>query len=263
MDIFEEIIAAKNSGTPSVLATVVESLGSAPGKPCARMLIKDGGSTVGTIGGGAIEKKIADEAMPLMNGTEPKLSKHNLEELGMSCGGSMSIFLEPLNSAPDLIIFGAGHIGTALSKIGKMLGFKTIVVDNRPEFADKGKLPWADRIIANDYHKALQDCVFSDTTYLVILTHRHLYDFEVLEYCARQPFCYLGMIGSRTKVEKAFQQLREKGIADQTLERIYAPIGINIGAKTPEEIAVAITAELVAARSRTEITGLRSTPKNQ
>ena len=161
-----------------------------------------------------------------------------------------------------MIIFGAGHIGAALSKIGKMLGFKTTVVDNRPEFADKEKLPWADRIMATDYPKALQDCVLSDTTYLVILTHRHLHDFEVLEYCAQQPFCYLAMIGSRTKVAKAFQQLREKGIDDQTLERIHAPIGINIGAKTPEEIAVAIAAELVAARSHTEITGLRSAPKN-
>ena len=97
MDIFEEIVTIKNAGTPAVLATVIESLGSAPGKPCARMLIKADGSTIGTIGGGAIEKKIADEAMQLMNGTEPKLSNHNLEKLGMSCGGSMSIFLEPIN----------------------------------------------------------------------------------------------------------------------------------------------------------------------
>lgn len=257
MDIFEEIIAAKNSGTPAVLATVVESLGSAPGKPCARMLIKDDGSSVGTIGGGAIEKKIADEAIALMYGTEPKLSKHNLEELGMSCGGAMSIFLEPLNADPDLIIFGAGHIGSALSKIGEMLGFTTIVVDNRPEFADKGKLPWADRVIASDYHKALQNCVFSDTTYLVILTHRHLHDFEILEHCAQQPFFYLGMIGSRTKVAKAIQQLREKGIDDEILKRIHAPIGIDIGAKSPEEIAVSIAAELVAARSGTKITSLK------
>jgi len=263
MDIFEEIVAVKNAGTPAALATVIESLGSAPGKSCARMLIKADGSTVGTIGGGAIEKKITDEAMILMHGSESKLLRYNLEELGMSCGGAMSVFLEPLKIAPDLIIFGAGHISTELSKIAKMLGFTTTVVDNRPEFANKERLPWADRIIANDYHKALQELIFSDTTYLVILTHRHAHDFEILEYCVKQSFLYLGMIGSRKKVAKAFQQLREKDIDEETFKRIHAPIGIDIGAETPEEIAVAIAAELVAVRSGTEIDSLRSTMKDQ
>jgi len=253
MDIFEEIVAVKNAGTPAVLATVVEALGSAPGKPGARMLIKSEGSTVGTIGGGAIEKKITDEAMALMHGSESKLLRYNLEELGMSCGGDMSVFLEPLKTSPDLIIFGAGHIGTALSKICKMLGFTTIVVDNRSEFANKERLPWADRVIADEYQEALQDLSFSDTTYLVILTHLHAHDFEILDHCAKQRFRYLGMIGSRKKVEKAFQQLREKGIDEETSKRIHAPIGINIGAETPEEIAVAIAAELVAVRNGTEI----------
>ena len=257
MDIFEEIVTIKNAGTPAVLATVIESLGSAPGKPCARMLIKADGSIVGTIGGGAIEKKITDEAIALMRSSESKLLRYNLEELGMSCGGAMSVFLEPLKTAPDLIIFGAGHIGNALSKIGKMLVFTTIVVDNRPEFANKERLPWADKVIADDYHKALQELIFSDTTYLVILTHRHAHDFEILDHCTKQNFRYLGMIGSRKKVAKAFQQLREKGIDEEILKRIHAPIGIEIGADTPEEIAVAIAAELVAVRSGTEIESLK------
>lgn len=262
MDIFEEIIAIKNKGIPAVLATVVEALGSAPGKPCARMLIKADGSMVGTIGGGAIEKKITDEAMVLMHGGESKLLRYKLEELGMACGGAMSVFLESLKPAPDLIIFGAGHIGSALSKIGKMLGFTIIVVDNRLEFANQERLPWADRVIAHDYPQALEELIFSDTTYLVILTHRHLHDFEILDYCVQQPFGYLGMIGSRKKVAKAFQQLGEKGIGEATSKRIHAPIGIDIGANTPEEIAIAIAAELVAVRSGTEISGLKLDWKN-
>jgi len=257
MDIFEEIVSVKNEGIPAYLATVVEALGSAPGKPGARMIIKSDNTTVGTIGGGAIEKKIIDEAMSLMNSNQFKLLRYNLEKLGMSCGGSMSVFLEPLRSAPDLIIFGAGHIGSALSKIGKMLGFTTIVVDNRPEFANKERLSWADRIIADEYKEALQALSFSDTTYLVIITYRHTHDFEILDYCVKQRFYYLGMIGSRNKVSKAFQQLREKGIDEEVLKRIHAPIGINIGANTPEEIAVAIAAELVAVRSGTEIANLK------
>ena len=257
MDIFEEIAVIKNAGTPAVLATVIESLGSSPGKPGARMLVKADSSIAGTIGGGAIEKIIIDEAMNLMNGTESKFLHYKLEQLGMSCGGDMSVFLEPLERAPELIIFGAGHIGTALSKIAKMLGFTTTVVDNRPEFANKERLPLADRVIADDYKKALQDLSFSDTTYIVILTHRHTHDFEILDYCAKQTFYYLGMIGSRKKVAKAFTQLKDKGTDGKTLERIHAPIGIEIGAEKPEEIAVSIAAELVAIRSGTKIPSLK------
>jgi xanthine dehydrogenase accessory factor len=155
------------------------------------------------------------------------------------------------------MIFGAGHIGNALSKIGKMLGFTTIVVDNRPEFANKERLPLADRVIADDYQKALQNLSFSNSTYIVILTHRHAHDFKILDYCAKQTFYYLGMIGSRKKVAKAFKQLKEKGFEKETLKRIHAPIGIEIGAEKPEEIAVSIAAELVAIRSGTKIPSLK------
>ena len=166
----------------------------------------------------------------------------------------MSIFLEPLISAPDLIIFGAGHIGSALSKVGSLLGFTTTVVDSREEFANRERLPWADRVIAEDYQKALPELSFRDSSYLVILTHRHANDFEILEYCIKKPFNYLGMIGSRKKVATAFQQLRETGITEEFIKRVHAPIGISIGAETPAEIAVAIAAQLIAVRSGTEIT---------
>ena len=257
MDIFKQVIAEKNAGTPAVLATVVEVSGSAPGTPGNRMLIKADGSISGTIGGGAIEKRIIDEAMTLMHERTPKLLQYNLEEVGMSCGGAMKVFVEPLIYAPDLIIFGAGHIGRALSKIGKMLDFTVTVVDNRPEFAAKEKLPQADRVIALDYHKALQELWFFDNTYIVIVTHRHDHDFEIVEYCVKQPFGYLGMIGSRNKVAKVFQQLKDKGLDEETLKKIHAPIGINIGASKPAEIALSIAAELVAVRSDTEAPSLR------
>lgn len=166
----------------------------------------------------------------------------------------MSIFLEPLISAPDLIIFGAGHIGSALCRIGSLLGFTTTVVDSREEFANRERLPWADRVVAEDYLKALQQLSFTDTSYLVILTHRHANDFEILEYCIEKSFYYLGMIGSRKKVATVFEQLREKGISEESIKRVQAPIGISIGAETPEEIAVAIAAQLIAVRSGAAIT---------
>ena len=116
-------------------------------------------------------------------------------------------------------------------------------------------MPWADRVVAEDYQTALQQIPFTDTSYLVILTHRHVNDFEILEYCIEKPFYYLGMIGSRKKVETAFQQLQEKGISEESIKRVHSPIGISIGAETPEEIAVAIAAQLIAVKSGTEKTG--------
>ena len=254
MDIFQEIVALKSEGIAAVLTTVVEVVGSAPGKPGARMIVKKDGSTLGTIGGGAIEKRITEEALTMMQGRGTRLLTYELKDIGMVCGGGMSVFLEPLVDAHPLIIFGAGHIGAALSKITAMLGFTTTVVDNRPEFANGEKLPWADRVIADDYQKALHDLSFSDTTFVVILTHRHAHDFEILEYCIKQPFSYLGMIGSRKKVDRAFEQLREKGVDEETIKRIHAPIGMNIGAESPQELAVAIAAQLVRVRSGFAIT---------
>jgi xanthine dehydrogenase accessory factor len=257
VDIFEEIVAAKKAHMPIVLATVIESLGSAPREEGARMLIKADGSTVGTIGGGAIEKVIADHAVELMNATSPQLVRYNLKDIGMSCGGAMSIFLEPLHPAPRLIIFGAGHIGAALAQIGKMLDFTVVVVDNRPEYASRERLPWADTVIAGDYQSALQSVLPLDTAYVIIVTHKHAHDFEVLEQCVQKPFHYLGMIGSKTKVAKAFQQLREKGIDESIIQQIHAPIGIDIGANAPAEIALSIAAELVAFRSGTKVAGMQ------
>jgi xanthine dehydrogenase accessory factor len=249
MDVFEEIIAAKKANTPVVLATVVESLGSAPREAGARMLVKKDGSTVGTIGGGAVEKKVLDEALSMMSSGVPKLVKYELKDIGMSCGGGMSVFLEPLLPAPQLIIFGAGHIGCALSQIGRMLDFNVTVVDNRPDFANAERLPWADSVIAEDYDKALGDLSYSDRTYMIIVTHKHAHDFEILERLVRKPFHYLGMIGSRTKVAKAIQQLRDRGISNEVIRKICSPVGISIGATTPAEIAISIAAELVAVRN--------------
>ena len=249
MDIFEEIVAAKKANVRVVLATVIESLGSAPREEGARMLIRADGSIVGTIGGGAIEKKIIDEALLMMNAPAPKLVKYELKDIGMSCGGGMSVFLEPLLPAPQLIVFGAGHIGCALSQIGKLLDFNVTVVDNRSEFANAERLPWADTVIAEDYQKAIDSLTFSDTAYVVILTHKHAHDFAILEQLIHKPFRYLGMIGSKTKVAKAFQQLRDKGIGENIIQQIHSPVGISIGANTPAEIAISIAAEMVAVRS--------------
>ncbi len=249
MDIFEEIVAARKSNQPVVLATVIQSLGSAPREEGARMLVRPDGSIAGTIGGGAVEQKIIEEALQLMKGGASKLITYELKDIGMQCGGGMSVFIEPLVPAPQLLIFGAGHIGACLAQIGKMLEFSVTVVDNRPEFANADRLPWADTIIAEEYAAAIERLVFNARTYVVILTHKHAHDYEVLEKCLNKTWCYLGMIGSRAKVAKVFDQLRAKGVADEIIAKIHSPVGIKIGANTPAEIAISILAEIIQVRS--------------
>jgi xanthine dehydrogenase accessory factor len=256
MNIFDKIIEVKNSNKPAMLATVVEVTGSGPGNPGDRILIQKDGMLFGTIGGGAIEKKIIDEAQSLFDKSETSLHKYCLEDIGMACGGSMTIFLEHLMRTPSLVIFGAGHIGSHLCQLGKLLGFTVTIVDNRPEFACKEKLPWADKIIAEDYKRSFDELELSENTYAVILTHRHIHDYEILFHCAGNPFRYLGMIGSKSKVAKAFQQLRDFGISETVIEQIHSPIGLNIGANTPTEISMSIAAELVAIRSGTQVPGM-------
>ncbi|MEI6127720.1 MAG: XdhC family protein, partial [Pseudomonadota bacterium] len=151
--------------------------------------------------------------------------------------------------AAHLIIFGAGHIGACLGRIAAMLDFSVTVVDNRQEFADKERLPWADTVIADDYERAMQRVAFSERSYVVILTHKHAHDFEVLEQCLAKPYCYLGMIGSRPKVAKVFQQLKDKGVSEETIRQIHSPVGLNIGGTTPGEIAISILAEIIQVRS--------------
>ncbi|MFC1591366.1 XdhC family protein [Thermodesulfobacteriota bacterium] len=249
MDIFEEILAAKKSGRAIVLATVIESAGSAPREAGARMIINQDGSTLGTVGGGAIEKLVAEEALQMMSSAESKIIRHTLKDIGMACGGEMSIFLEPLNPASQLLIFGAGHIGNVLARIGKLLDFHVTVIDDRPEFASLEKLPFADTVIAKPYLEALGEFIFTPRTYIVIVTYKHAHDFAVLENCLQKPCRYLGMIGSKKKVAACLTQLREHGIGEDRIATIHAPIGIDIAANTPAEIAISIAAELVAKRN--------------
>jgi xanthine dehydrogenase accessory factor len=250
MDIFEEIVVAKKEGRAVVLATVVETQGSGPRGEGARMLVKKDGTTIGTVGGGAIEKLVVEEAQKIMNASSPKMISHDLKDIGMSCGGSMRIFLQPLNPAPQLFIFGAGHIGTVLSQIVKTMEFNVTVIDNRPEFANKERLPWVDDVIPGEYQDAIEKLDFNESTYVVILTHKHAHDFEVIQECLKKPHCYVGMIGSKKKVETVFNNLRKKGVGDEVINSIHAPIGMEIAANTPAEIAISISAQLVVVRNQ-------------
>ena len=249
MEIYKEIVALRKAGVGCAIVTITEAKGSVPRSAGAKMLVKPDGSIIGTVGGGAVEKRLIEEALTALEKGQPKSLHLNLgKELAMSCGGAITAFIEPLISIPQLIIFGAGHIGSALTRLGKMLGFRVIVSDSRSEYANHERLPDADQIFAAPYQDSLPNLKFDENTYVVILTHQHAHDQEILEYCVQKPLAYLGMIGSKTKIKKAFDRLREQDIDEKLIAKIHSPIGLDIGAETPEEIALAIAAELVAVR---------------
>ena len=251
-DIFQAALECKQTNIPAALATVVAVKGSSPRDIGAKMLIYSDGGSLGTVGGGAIEKMVEDKAQEVIQSGKSGLFDFELSDLNMTCGGHMSVFIEALLPLDHLVIFGAGHIGKALTEFATPLGFRSTVVDNRTDFAHAGRLPLADEIIAKPYAEAFKEVNLEDA-YIVIVTHQHLYDQEVLEHCVQQPYAYLGMIGSKTKVQKSFQELRDNGISDAVIESIHSPIGLDIGAETPEEIALAIAAEMVGVRAKKRV----------
>ncbi len=255
MDILEKVVNAKKSGTPLVLLSVIDVKGSSPREIGAKMILWQNGTTDGTIGGGAIEKAALEEARGVFETGEAKVCHFDLSELKMQCGGRMSVFMEPILPGPQLIIFGAGHIGLALSKIAEMLNFSVTIIDDRPEFATTERFPAAQSVICKNYTDSFAGLNFHQA-YIVIVTYKHVHDQDILEECVKHPFAYLGMIGSKTKVAKSFNIIREKGISEEIIGNIHSPIGLDIGANTPEEIAVAIAAEMIAIRNGANVSSL-------
>jgi xanthine dehydrogenase accessory factor len=252
MGIYESIVEMKQSGAPFVVATVVDAKGSTPRETGAKMIVKKDGIVEGTIGGGAIEKAVVDEALKRMDSGEAITINYDLGDLKMQCGGKMTVFLEPIIPMPQLLVFGAGHIAHSLNKIANMIGFRVGIIDNRIEFANAERFSNANIIIAKEYEDAFSELRFDKNIFIVIVTHKHLHDEAVLQRCVQQPFAYLGMIGSKMKVKKALDRLIEYGIDSQLIKRIHTPIGLDIGAQTPEEISIAIAAEMIAIRSGAE-----------
>ena len=252
-DIFQEIVRIRSQGQRAALATVISAKGSTPRETGSKMLIRADGTIVGSIGGGSLEAKVCKEAIKVMTENRSILLRFDLTgkevaEEGMICGGNMEVFVEPILPEPCLLIFGAGHISLFLSKMGKMVGFRVAVIDDRPEFANRERFPEADEVIAREFPAAFQQLTATSASYIAIVTRGHLQDESVLEWAVRTDAAYIGMIGSRKKNQTVFSHLQAKGIPEKRLKQVHAPIGLNINAKTPEEIAVSIVAEIIKAR---------------
>ncbi|UCD73493.1 MAG: XdhC family protein [Candidatus Bathyarchaeota archaeon] len=240
-------------GERFVLVTVVRTEGSVPREVGAKMMVRQDGSILGTIGGGRIEALVIAKAKQVLKEGKTITVTYSLgEEEGvethMMCGGEMELLLDLIQSRPTLLIVGGGHIALPLSKLGVMLGFRIVVIDDRKEYANKERFPEADTIVCRQFDEAFNEVGITSSTYLVIVTRGHIHDELALKRTIASEAAYIGMIGSRRKVGTIFKNLRESGIPEKAIRRVHAPIGLDIGGETPEEIAVSIMAEIVKIR---------------
>lgn len=249
--IYQKIVDIENSSLKAAICTIVNTKGSAPRKKGAKMIVYSNGSIYGTIGGGALEKKVIEQAQEVLKQNEPKTVVHNLvSELAMCCGGTVELFIEPIVNKKKLYIFGAGHIGKALAKYAITLDFDVSLIDERYEAFEEED--FASFTIFNEQHStAIEKIVFDENCFVVILTHNHSYDREILALCSKKPHKYIGMIGSDRKVAIAKKNMVASDILnDDELNKIDMPIGIAIAAITPQEIAISILAKLIDVRNK-------------
>ncbi len=249
MDLYARAAALLAERRPAVMVTVVDAAGSTPRKPGARMLVHAGGAIEGSIGGGRVEKEIIDAALRVLDTGSPELIEYQLTaQLAMCCGGRMTLFLEPLVSNPTLIVFGCGHVGAAVIRAAAPLRFDVVAVDDREDLASGERLPEAVRLVHSYEPADVAALPFGEDAYILIATRDHALDQKLLELCVRKPSRYLGVIGSPRKAKLQRERLAAKDVPAELIERVHCPVGLDIGAQTPEEIAVAVCAELVAAR---------------
>ncbi len=252
-DIFAEISKLRREGRKGALATIIQVQGSIPSYESSKILVRDDGSIVGTVGGGCVEAEVWSVAQDVMRDEKPRRLHFNLNQQpeydsGLICGGSLDIFVEPILATPTVLIFGAGHVSLYVSKIASVAGFDTVVVDDREAFANPQRFPEAAETHAGPWEEIFPKLRTSEFTYLVITTRGHKGDLTCLRWALTQPARYIGMIGSRRKFIEIAKVLEGEGVPPEQLERVHSPVGLDIGALTPEEIAVAIVAEMIAAR---------------
>ena len=252
-EVFSALNEALQRGEEVALVTIVSSTGSTPQRVGAKMLVYADGRTVGTIGGGCYENDAFWKAREAITSRKPITVKFELnddfaQETGLVCGGQMEVFIEPVEPSPELYVFGAGHVGYHVGRMAYDVGFQVHVIDDREKFANSERFgPGIDVQVENipawiDAHQ------LPATSYTVVVTRGHTHDLDAMRALAKTPLRYLGLIGSKAKVKRIFDALIEEGMPEDRLKGIHAPIGLDIGAITPQEIGVSIVAELIAVK---------------
>lgn len=251
--LFGAIDAALAEGRPVALVTIVRAQGSTPQRVGARMLVFEDGHTLGTIGGGCYEQDAAGKARLALTTGRSSLAHYDLnddfaEEQGLVCGGQMDVFIDPLMPVPRVCVVGAGHVGFHVAQLAATAGFAVTVVDDRTAFADPARFPTAERVEVAEIADWIAGADLTSRDYLVVVTRGHREDLAALRAAVSTPAAYVGLIGSKAKIARLYGLLEEEGVPRSVLEGVHAPIGLDIGAVTPQEIAISIVAELVAHR---------------
>ena len=252
-EVFAAVAAALERGEPAALVTIVSTTGSTPQRVGAKMLVFPDGRLVGTIGGGCYENDAFWKAREAINTRKPQLLHYELDddfaqETGLICGGQMSVYIEPIEPSPELYVIGAGHVGYHLATMAQEVGFQVHVVDDREKFASRERFPNATEVVTEDIPAWLERTALPSHAYVVIVTRGHNNDLDALRALAPRELRYLGLIGSRAKVARISDQLLSEGMPPEVLKQVHAPIGLDIGAVTPQEIAVSILSELIAVK---------------
>jgi xanthine dehydrogenase accessory factor len=252
-EVLEAALRAEETGEPAALVTVVATEGSTPQKAGAKMVVYPDGRLVGTIGGGCVEAEMTLKARRVIETRKPQLASYDLTpeqagEDGLVCGGRMQVFIEPIEGTPVLCLFGAGHVAQPLARMAKSAGFRVEVADDRVKFASRERFPEADLIVVDDYSAAAEKMTLGPKSYAVVVTRGHGGDAGALQAVLGKGVRYVGLLGSTPKLVHIVSALEERGVSREDLATIRCPLGVEIGALTPEEIAVSILAEMIAVR---------------
>ena len=252
-EVFAAVADALERGEAAALVTIVSAVGSTPQRVGAKMLVFADGRIVGTIGGGCYENDAFWRAREAITSRRPQMVHYELsddfaQETGLICGGQMDVYIEPIEPSPELYIVGAGHVGFHLARLAHDVGFRVYVVDDREKFANRERFPFAVEVLAEDIPAWVARTPLPPHAYVVIVTRGHTNDLEALRALAPRDLRYLGLIGSRAKVARITDALIADAMPAELLRHVHAPIGLDIGAVTPQEIAVSILAELIAVK---------------
>jgi xanthine dehydrogenase accessory factor len=252
-EVLEAVLRAEERGEPAALVTVVATEGSTPQKAGARMVVYPDGTIVGTIGGGCVEAEMTWRARQAIETRRPQLASYDLTpdqagEDGLVCGGRMQVFIEPIEGTPTLCLFGAGHVAQPLARMAKAVGFRVEVADDRLKFANRDRFPDADLVVLDDFASAAARMTLGRNSYAVVVTRGHRGDEDALEAVLGKGLRFVGLLGSRPKLVHVVSALEERGLPAEQLASIHCPLGVEIGAATPEEIAVSVLAQMIAVR---------------
>ncbi len=252
-EVFSALAQALERGEDTALVTIVSTQGSTPQRVGAKMLVFPDGRIVGTIGGGCYEDDAFWKAKESLQSRKPRLVRYELtddfvEESGLICGGQMQVYIEPVEPSPRLYVIGAGHVGYQLARLAQTVDFRVHVLDDRDKFANRERFPDAEEVAVDSIPEWLGRADIPPTAYVVVVTRGHRQDLDAMRVLATRDLRYLGLIGSKAKVKGLYDALLAEAMPAEYLERVHAPVGLDIGAVSPEEIAVSILAELIAVR---------------